>query len=193
LWAFAELIWGYLNVTQGEVPDGIADVFWISGYVFFAQALFAQYRLLAHPNRQEIWRLAITLMFILLVLYLLVYGVLTAGIRKPGDMGTAINSFYPVADLLLALVALWLARRFMGGAFARPWFGLLAFCFADLLFAWIEFSGLYAWSVDQSNILSAITDIVYLAAYLVLGVSILSQWAFLKYGMRSPKLPLETK
>lgn len=188
-WAVGELIWGYLNVTQGEVPEGIADLFWISGYIFFAQALFAQYRILAHPNSREVGRLILVMLLILAVLYKLIYDVLTAGVGKLGDFGTAINSFYPVADFLLALVAFWLARYFMGGAFARPWFGLLAFSFADLLYAWIEMSGLYSWSVDSANILSMITDVVYLSAYLVFGLTILSQWAFLKYGMRSPTLP----
>ena len=189
LWSAAELTWGYLNVTQGEVPGGISDLLWIIGYFFFAQALFVQYRILAHPNRRELWRLIFFVIALLIVLYALVYGILTAGIGEPVEIGTAINSFYPAADLLLAFVALWLARHFMGGAFARPWFGLLAFSFADFLYAWIEMSGLYSWSVDHANILSTITDIVYLAAYLILGLSILSQWVFLKYGLRSPTVP----
>jgi hypothetical protein len=193
LWVTAELIWGYLNVTQGEVPEGVSDLFWISGYFFFARALFVQYQILAHPNRREVWRLTFFVLLILAVLYAAVYRVLTAGIGKPGDFGTAINSFYPAVDLLLALVALWLARHFRGGALARPWLGLLAFSFADLLYAWIEMSGLYSWSVNQANILSTITDIVYLAAYLVLSLSVLSQWAFLKYGMRSPTVPHASK
>lgn len=188
-WTLAELIWGYLNVTRGEVPEGISDLFWISGYVFFARALFAQYRILAHPNRREVSRLALAMILILAVVYILFYGILTAGIGTPGNFGTAVNSFYPVADLLLALVAFWLARHFLGGAFARPWFGLLAFSLADLLYAWIEFSGLYSWSVNQANLLSTMTDLAYLAAYLIFGLSILSQWAFLKYGMRSPTVP----
>jgi len=189
LWAAAELTWGYLNVTQGEVPEGISDLFWISAYFFFAHALFVQYRILAHPNRREEWRLNFFVLFVLAVLYASVYAVLTAGAGEPVNVGTAINSFYPAADLLLALVALWLARHFRGGAFARPWLGLLAFSFADLMYAWLEVSGLYAWSVDQANLLSTISDIVYLGAYLVFGLSILSQWAFLKYGLRSPTVP----
>ena len=189
LWAAAELIWGYLNVTQGEVPEGISDLFWISAYFFFGYALFVQYQILAHPTRRESWRLIFVVLGLLTVLYGIVYGVLTVGIGAPVAFGTAVNAFYPAADFLLALVAFWLARRFMGGAFSRPWFGLLAFSFADLLYAWIELSGLYAWSVNQANALSTLTDVVYLAAYLVLGWCILSQWTFMKYGLRSPTIP----
>lgn len=186
LWATAELIWGYLNVTQGEVPEGISDLFWISGYFFFGYALFVQYQILAHPGLRESWRLILIVLGLLLALYGIVYGVLTLGIGAPAAFGTAVNAFYPAADLLLALVAFWLARHFMGGAFSRPWFGLLAFSFADLLYAWIELSGLYSWSVNQANALSTLTDVVYLAAYLVLGWCILSQWVFMRYGLRSP-------
>ena len=186
LWAAAELTWGYLNVTQGEVPEGISDLFWISAYFFFGYALFVQYQILAHPDRRGSWRLVVIAMGLLLALYLIVYSVLTAGIGAPVAFGTTVNAFYPAADLLLALLAFWMARRFRGGAFSRPWFGLLAFSFADLLYAWIELSGLYAWSVNQSNALSTLTDVVYLSAYLVLGWCILSQWVFMKYGLRSP-------
>lgn len=191
LWAAAELIWGYLNVTQGEVPEGISDVFWMGGYFFFASALFVQYQILAHPDKGQVGRLTLVVIGALVLLYAFVYGLMTAGIGEPGNVGTAINAFYPAGDFLLALVALWLARHFRGGAFASPWWGLLAFSFADWLYAWIEMSGLYSWGVDHANILSTITDVVYLSAYLVFSLSILSQWAFLKYGLRSPTIPLK--
>ena len=186
LWAAAELTWGYLNVTQGEVPEGISDLLWISAYLFFGHALFIQYRILAHPNKPEFWRVVFFSILILVVLFLLVYSLLAAGTGEPVNFGTVINSFYPAADFLLALVALWLARHFRGGAFAQPWLGLLAFSFADLMYAWLEISGLYSWGVDQASFVSAASDVVYLGAYLVLGLGVFSQWMFLKYGLRLP-------
>jgi dipeptidyl aminopeptidase/acylaminoacyl peptidase len=89
-------------------------------------------------------------------------------------------------SVLLSVIALWLARNFAGGVFARPWLGLLAFSISDLLYAWLELSGTYAWSVDQGNLLSTISDVAYFGAYLVLGLGVLSQWLFLKYGLRTP-------
>ncbi len=125
----------------------------------------------------------------LLTLNLLIYRALTSNGQAVGVFDAALNSFYPAADLVLALLALWLVNHFTGGAFSRPWLGLLAFAFADLLYAWIEISGLYSWSVDQSNLLSTAADVVYLGAYLLLGLGILSHWVFLKYGLRSPTVP----
>lgn len=186
LWAAAELIWGYLNVTQGEVPEGIADVFWVAAYILFAYALFLQYRLLAQPGKQELLSRVAVVVVSLLVIYILFYRLLITWGEGEGGFGTAVNSFYPVADLFLAGVAIWLVHNFSGGAFARPWLGLLAFTVADILYVWIEISGIYSWSVDNDNLWSTIFDITYVGAYLVLGLGILSQWVFLKYGLRSP-------
>lgn len=185
LWAAAELIWGYLNVRQGEVPVGVADIFWIVSYFFLLYALMYQYRILARPTKQQLTTLALKAFLLLIAMCLLFYGLLTSGVEPESRFDAAINSFYPAADLLLALIALWLARNFMGGAFSRPWLGLLAFAFADFLYAWAEISGVYSWGINQSNLLSTLTDIAYLGAYLVLGVGIWSHWVFLKYGLRS--------
>lgn len=185
LWAIAELTWGYLNVSMGEVPEGIADVFWVAAYIFFAVALVIQYRILAGPSNRELWSRIAAAILSFLVLYALVYRLMTTWGGAESGFGAAVNSFYPVADLFLAVVAVWLVRHFSGGAFARPWLGLLAFAFTDFLYAWIEISGIYSWSVNQANIWSAVFDIAYVGAYLVLGLGILSQWAFLKYGLRS--------
>jgi len=192
-WVIAEMIWGYLNVTQGEVPEGPADVFWIISYLFFAQALLVQYQILAHPTQREvISRSSIAILF-LLALFLLIYSGLRSASSSTSKLEAAINSFYPAADLLLSLIALWLARNFAGGAFSRPWLGLLAFSFADLLYAWIEVSGLYAWSANRGNLLSGISDVAYLDAYLVLGLGIMSHWVFLKYGLHSSTRPRQNK
>jgi hypothetical protein len=186
LWVAGELTWGYQNVTIGEVPEGPADVFWVISYFFLGSALLFQYQILVRPARQELWSRILTGILLLIALNLIIYRVLTSGEETVIVFDVALNSFYPAADLLLALIALWLARNFMGGAFSRPWLGLLAFTFADLLYAWIEASGLYSWSVNEANPLSTITDVAYVGAYLVLGLGVLSQWVFLKYGLRSP-------
>lgn len=185
LWVIAEITWGYLNVTQGEVEEGLADVFWVGAYFFFAPALFVQYHLLAQPSKRDLLKLTSIAVPVFLALYILVYFLLITRGGSETGFGTAVNAFYPVADLFLALVAIWLIRHFSGGAFARPWLGLLAFSFTDIFYAWIESSGIYSWTVDNANLWTAIFDTAYVGAYLVLGLGILSQWAFLKYGLRS--------
>jgi hypothetical protein len=182
LWTAAELTYGYLDVTQDEVSVGLPDVFWVAAYLFFAYALLIQYRLLANPSKPELWKRVAFAALFLIVLYLLLYRLLISTVRADSQLDALVDAFYPVAGFFLALVAIWLIMHFQGGVFARPWLGLLAFAFTDLLYAWIDTSGIY----DQANTAwTALFDTSYFAAYLILGLGLLSQWAFLKYGLRS--------
>lgn len=184
LWVAAEVIWGYLNVTQGDVQIGIADVFWIGAYFFFSGALVHQYLILAHPTARVL-AIRVLIGFLAVAAFnLLIYVLLISTAEETSKFDAAVNAFYPAADLVLAGLALGHVRNFMGGAFSRPWLGLLAFTFGDLMYAWLDISGLYPASVEQGTWLSVTSDIVYFAAYLILGLGVLSQWAFMKYGLR---------
>ncbi len=188
IWVTAEVIWSYGNLTlpNGEVPVGVPDVFWIFAYYFLGQALLSQYQILVHPTRHElISRLTRSLLFFG-VAFVLIFSILKWFALSDSVGDTLVNAFYPAADLTLALTAIWLTRNFQGGALGRPWIGLLVFTFSDLLYAWLQLSGAYAWSLDRGNWVSGFSDIVYFSAYLVLGIVSFSQWLFLKYGLRSP-------
>ena len=186
LWFGGELSWGYLNMTVGDVQVGLPDVFWVSSYFTFALALLNQYRILQQPDQRAMTKAVLFISAAVGAITLLIYSVFILAADSPSRLEVAVNSFYPAGDLLLAITALWLVRHFAGGAFARPWVGLLIFTFSDLMYAWLEATGTYAWSVDHGNLLSTVSDIAYLMAYLVLFVGVLYQWLFLKYGMLSP-------
>lgn len=186
LWFLGELTWGYLNMTAGDVPVGLPDVFWVSSYFTFGLALLNQYGIVYQPDKRSLARVTWIAVIALFAFTLLIYSVFILATDGATKFDVAVNSFYPAGDLLLAVIALGLARHFAGGAFARPWLGLLVFTFSDLLYAWLEASGTYAWSVNEGNLLSTVSDVAYLAAYLVLFIGVLYQWLFLKYGMLSP-------
>ena len=186
LWFAGEIAWGTINLTLGDVPIGYPDAFWMTSYYFFGQALLTQYKILAQPTAQDVKKRVSIGMITLLVLILLIYGFLVSTSEPMNKLDALVNAFYPAVDVLLSLLALQLARNFVGGAFARPWLGLLAFSVSDFLYAWLDISGAYAWSVDQGNLLSTVSDVAYFAAYLILGLGVLSQWLFLKYGLRTP-------
>lgn len=184
MWFAAEVSWGYIYMTEGEVSIGLADVFWIISYGLFGLALVQQFKILHQPSARRLWGWVLIAILSLLALTMAVYFLVTTMAPTPFSLDAAINSFYPAADLLMAVIALWLIRHFQGGAFSRPWIGLLVFTFSDLLYAWLEASGLYAWSLEQGNLLTTITDVAYLGSYLVLGLGVLSMWLYLKYGLR---------
>jgi hypothetical protein len=184
LWTLAELVYAYRDMTlENEVPKGLQDVLWVAAYLFFAYALLIQYRLLANPSKRELWqRIGFAALFLLVLLFL-VYQFLITWLGAKSALDATVDAFYPVADFCLALIAVWLMRHFQGGAFARPWLGLLLFAFADLLYAGIDTLGLYQ---QADSAWPALFDTSYIAAYLILGLGLLAQWAFLKYGLRSP-------
>lgn len=189
LWVAGEISWGYINLMRGEVPVGLQDVFWMISYLFLGQALLTQYKILNQPTAIELRSRVLIVILAIMGLIWLTYNFLITTSQTTDKLSALTNAFYPGVDALLAGIALWLARNFAGGAFARPWWGILAFSFSDLTYAWLELSGMYAWSVDQGNLLSVITDVAYFAAYLILGLGVLSQWLFLKYGLRAATEP----
>lgn len=184
LWFAGEIAWGYLNMTVGEVAVGIPDSFWIIAYFFIGQSLLQQYRILFHPTMRELFGRAVIIVISVFALTLLVFLFFRPVVESSSQLETIINAFYPSADLVLALAALWLARSFQGGALGRPWIGLLVFTFSDWINAWLQLSGVYAWSLEMGNPLSALSDILYVAAYLALAYGAFSKWLFLKYGLR---------
>ena len=188
IWVIAEIIWSYGNLTlpNGEVPVGVPDVFWILAYYFLGQALLSQYKILVHPVQNELVSRVTKSLLFFGVSFVVIFSILEWFALSTSVGDTMVNAFYPAADLTLALAAIWLTRNFQGGALGRPWIGLLVFTFSDLLYAWLQLSGAYAWSLDRGNWVSGFSDIVYFSAYLVLGIVSFSQWLFLKYGLRSP-------
>jgi hypothetical protein len=188
IWVIAEIIWSYGNLTlpNGEVPVGVPDVFWILAYYFLGQALLSQYKILVHPVQNELVSRVTKSLLFFGVSFVVIFSILEWFALSTSVGDTMVNAFYPAADLTLALAAIWLTRNFQGGALGRPWIGLLIFTFSDLLYAWLQLSGAYAWSLDRGNWVSGFSDIVYFSAYLVLGIVSFSQWLFLKYGLRSP-------
>ena len=187
LWVMGEVTWSYWNLTlpKGEVPVGVPDIFWVIAYYFLGRALLSQYQILVHPTQPELKSRITSSLLFLSVSFVIIFGVLEWFALSSSVVDTLVNAFYPAGDLTLALAAIWLTRNFQGGALGRPWIGLLVFTFSDLMYAWLQLSGAYAWSLDRGNLVSGFSDIVYFSAYLVLGLVSISQWLFLKYGLRS--------
>ncbi len=191
LWVLGETTWSYWNLTlpNGEVPVGIPDFFWVIAYYFLGQALLSQYKILVQPTQAELTSWVSRSVLFLAASLVLIFSILRWFDLSPSNLDTLVNAFYPAGDLTLALAAIWMTRNFQGGALGRAWIGLVVFAFSDLLYAWLQLSGAYAWSLDQGNLVSGISDIIYFSAYLVLSIGSFSQWLYLKYGLRSSNRP----
>ena len=179
----AEAVWLYLYVSGGNYRLGLADVFWVVAYVFFASALFHQFLAIHRSLQRGIIILVVCVLGTLIGAYAFaswlasVYG-------RPIDLDVLVNTFYGVGDLFLAMAALQLSVLFRSGALGRPWIGLLIFALSDSIYAWLDISGVYTWSVGLGNSLVLIKDLSYFAAYIAIALGCYLQYLLLTYGPR---------
>jgi hypothetical protein len=191
LWAAAEtVVFGYYLLGL-ELPSlSVADILWLVGYVFFASALIHQYHLVYRTTRRR--EVGITLG---VVGGLLVVGVVITVLFQqfaPSDktwLETLVTVLYPLLDLAVGLAALWLVYAFGAGLLGRPWLGLFVFALADALYAWLEVTGIYQGFVATANPLSLATDVMYLAAYLVIAIACGLNLQLLRSGPPSAAAP----
>jgi hypothetical protein len=186
-WAVAEAIWLYEYAVDGNYVLGPADPFWVVSYLFFVAALYGQYVLIYRPARSSsLAFLALSIVASFMFTYL--YALWLSGTNdRDISLEILVSAFYAIGDMGLVIGALWLVFVFRDGALGRPWIGLVVFAFSDLLYSWLETSGLYAWSIAESNPLTVITDATYLAAYLAVAFGCYLQWLLLTYGPRMKK------
>lgn len=185
-WAIGEAIWAFEYITGGAdaAQFSSADAFWVICYFLFIASLYRQYTLIYRPERRTaLAYLALSIVAVIMFTYL--SGIWLLGSNPDANrMETFVNAFYAVGDAALAIGAIVIAFAFRDGALGRPWLGLLVFAFSDLLYAWLETSGLYAWSVAEGNILTTVTDTTYFMAYLVIAFGCYLQLILLSYGPR---------
>ncbi|MBV6395724.1 MAG: hypothetical protein HFACDABA_01305 [Anaerolineales bacterium] len=185
-WFLGEALWMMAYFAGGEAAAewGAADILWILSYFFFAASLYRQYNLIFRPEkRQAASFLVLAILATLLFAYL--YGIWLGGADKHNlSLLVFTNAFYVMGDIALSIGALVVARAFHSGALARPWYGLLLFSLSDLLYAQLDARSAYAWSVEQGNLLTTITDTTYFAAYLFIAFGCYLQVILLNYGPR---------
>jgi len=182
LWALAEIVWGYYNITVGEVPSfTIADAFWFFGYVVFTVSIVRQYRLVYFSKSNWIRAIAVIAWFMVLLTTRLI----TELIESEMPVEDFILYFYPVVDFAIGIAALFLVYKFRGATLALPWLTFLGYVFTDGFYVWATTTGFYDWQLRGFSI-SLLMDASYLVAYLIMGWGAMQQYLLLKYG---PDLP----
>ncbi|MEW6403198.1 MAG: hypothetical protein AB1649_15490 [Chloroflexota bacterium] len=182
LWMMAEIVWAVYNLTMDEVGLTVADLMWVLAYLFFLRALLRQYKLLFPPESGRVLQWLVAWGGSILTLTTIFAWLLTIFTGQPWGVALVVSAFYPAADIVISLASLQIVYRFGSGALGFPWIGLFVFAVSDLLYAILEASGAYSWSVTSGNLLSAIADITYVAAYLFVGLGCYAQLLLLRHG-----------
>jgi hypothetical protein len=181
LWVAAEVIWGVLDLRYDEVPiPGPADLAWVAGFVYFTIAFYHQYSIIAPAKKETIRNYAVGAWAVVLLIPLALLLIMHSF-----NLATYIDFYYPFADLAVGVAGIALVFIFRGGALMRPWLGLFVFGLSDLLYAWAEKTGVYAWSAANSNLLTLFIDSSYILAYLILAMGFVGHWMLITYGLRS--------
>jgi len=181
----------------GDIPYPeftFIDVCWLMGYFFFGLSLYYQFRLIYFGNkgRKSVLYLAY-IGFGLLVTFGLTQIAISAGLGEENSWWAVyVAVLYPVFDLAEGAGAVWLSFLFGRGVLGRPWWGLIAFAFADSIniFFWL---GGDTWVSEQSAaLLDLFSSVVYVLGYMITALAFLTAYNLLKHGVGGiRKIPVE--
>lgn len=180
LWAVGEIIWASDQLLFGEkLPyPSTADVVWLLGYLPVIVGLAVRFRTLqmrvVRPGQ-----LATLAVFVVAAVLTGIYVVLPI-LRDP-EAGTPVEKLvsvlYPVADLMVAFVALLLVLVLRGGMLYAPWgliaLGYLGFAASDILYTYAVWQGVY--QVDPAlglDFTSYISNLLYTLSYVLVALGI---------------------
>lgn len=166
----SEFLWIVYHVSgQPLTYPSAVDVSWGIGFIPILVSLVLQYRALhvQLSQRRKLSVLAIYLGVLLIILALSLEYVLS----HPGEvavMQLLVGAYYLIGSLGVAYIAT-LSLVFLGGGLvARPWVymvvSVLLFALAGLAFSYGTWTSTF---VTGSNFLSAVSDVSYLAGYLL--------------------------
>jgi hypothetical protein len=176
LWAVAEAVWGVFELFLRQDPfPSLADVAWTAGYAALFAALVLRFRSL---------RTALPYPWVLVLIGAAGLAIAVAFVMMPilssseySLLEKVLSTFYGVGDLIVGLTALACVFVLIGGRLSWPWTlvtaGLLLMTVCDLLYYYADLNGIYGG--PTLNLITALADVPYLAAYAVLALGLYSQ------------------
>jgi hypothetical protein len=170
-WAIAEILWAVFSWTGQEVPyPSLADFFWLVGYIPMGIGLFARVRSLpVKPTSGQqaiIWGISLgTVVFtIIFVLRPIIQN------NDPQRLLESIlNLIYPLFDLFLLIIVLYLFFSYEQGAYGFGWrlllIGFIIHQIANLIFSYASSSSLYYPSLQANWTSTLAVDVPYNLSY----------------------------
>lgn len=191
-WAAGDLLWAYFEMVAGVEPyPSIADIFYLSTYVFFFIGILRLPRLPdISSSAAWLWLDVIIVMFSALGIYwnFLIGPTILAG-QEPW-LATLINSAYPVGDLLLVCAITLIIFLPRSPLWAKPLYLLLL---GQGISAVVD--GIYTYqTINETFTSGAFYNILFTSASLVLMLGGLLQAALATQVIRGQKtVPLPSR
>jgi hypothetical protein len=164
---FCSLAYDGFKIPYGELS--FVDLFWTAGYFCFGLSLFYQYRNIYSTQKKS--------PFINYLPFIALTLAATFGFTQwalAARLGVGISwfalflaVFYPVCDLVIGVIALWLAFIFGKGTWGRPWWGLIVFGIADgiNIFLWIGGNNMVGSRL--ASFLDSLSSTIYNCGYII--------------------------
>jgi len=147
MWFLGELTWAiYVVVLQINPFPSLADIFYLSGYVFLGFAFLLIFKLFSYVFTEKMFAFlaAVSVALSVTVGYSLLIPILTSEADRYTIMFSAA---YPVLDIGLFVLVFSNFIIFVKGAVGKAWFfltlGVALQIVADLLFNYAELQGFY--------------------------------------------------
>jgi hypothetical protein len=178
LWTIAEGIWTIAFIQGHEAPyPGWADLFWCIGYFFLYLALWLRSRSITN-------KIGWVNLIILVLISFLIIGFTIVGILLPVSeaydpsilLESVINLFYPLADVILLILALRILFSANRGTFSQSWLwislGFIMTSFSDLFFTYSSGMNIY-YPDGHANFMSVfLVDVPYTISYMLILVGL---------------------
>jgi hypothetical protein len=180
LWTVGEVLWAYNEIIlEEDLYPSIADAAWVAGYIPLFIGFSLRFRSLgAMPSLDDLvtgggFFLAILIVGVAFVLGPIAtenYGTRTEQIH---------NIIYPVGDLALAFAVMLSVIALVGGALSYPWtmlaVGFLVTSAGDLMYSYATWNDYYFTGSRGTNLATYLSDVPYLAAYVVIAFAMIMQ------------------
>jgi hypothetical protein len=157
-WTFAETTWlAYESVGESPFPS-VADLFYVAGYIAFAVALLLNIRTIRVKFKPQVlgaWIVLSTISFVVIV-----FLAILPLFQGPLGLDTAVSLVYPLADLVIIILALVIVLKFRSGEIAKPWvllvLGFILQAVGDTWFEYAQNTGTYLLAYHPSDFLLAL-------------------------------------
>ncbi len=179
-WGIAEIFWTIFALGWIQAPPfpSVADIFYFLGYFPLFFALYLRFRTLrVHPTRRQ-WTTAILLSIpvVAAVIYFILAPIFM-DLASERLIEAVLNVFYPLADMALMFVALFILFIISEGKYSIAWqlitAGLFLTAVGDLLFTYADGKGIY-YPDGHLNWISILVDYPYNVSYLVIAIGVVT-------------------